>query len=1242
MATKKTLSEDEIRNWVRKNVPRDAPKPAAKPVAKSTSGGNMFSDTAVLGGVENFEVISKKKPKAKLNPFDDKFTLGAALKRAGGASVDAATKNRVAKGVGSAIPKPARNAAKTSAKGALKAVGTASDYIGRPLKAAAVGSAVNSQQMVGKDGKPLTAQQVYDMTRGGDKSGIGLRTDPNIVTPGEILRGEVTDAGKVLFGRDYEAGKIKNPLLRSGALLATAGLEVITDPTTFVTPGVGASKSAVASSAKRAAVHEAEAAAAKQAAKEAAKAGDKTLARSLSKQAAESSKLAKLAANPVTDTGRKAIAKKLFEAGDEAAANKALIKGRNALSGAELESVGLQRGIKVGGNKGVVVGGERTDKAIQALGRVNPLTQAPLKAREKLLPTKLGQDLSARLGRVEGGSLVEKNKGAIKRVGYDEADLMARRANEGASAELRRSAAAAGVDAKAISKFEKNNGDVFYRAVEGDATAAEIAQIELQLPGALEKVRKEFYDRGLAKVTADGTPVPYKSNYQRKVLTDEARQILRDNAARIEKKYGKIEDLSIGKSSIKAPTRVLNEQFRAEYGVDLFSTDTVRSMNAYADQVGKAAGDTVRAKQMAKYGLLTEDVRVPDAAKAAQKAQAGQVVRNSMNQQASVAAKLTPQAELERQIQAGVARGQGMGLKGRAAGTADQAKATAAEAEALIVPGARNAKSSLDPLDQRVKSAVKGGSTPGNVYDARSLEARAAADVSTGAKRDTLVRKAEKFKEAAELDKQAAEYAAKGDQLLADALRVSSEGKALQAELESVKKGTQSAYLTYSKIDPTSLMSEIDTSLKRYMSAAGSDWLQDPSMVEPLLRLKQVASKETPYLLKQYDKILSGWKARNLVTPGFHIRNAMGGMMNNTLMGIDSDSYFIFLKNYRRYKAGGLEAIPNPTIRQGFQEAISRGAILTDDANLMVGEAIANLGQGRGPISKALHKPVDVSRKAGNVVEDQLRGSLFIDQFLKNGGNGEEAFMKTITAHFDGKWASRFENTTGRRFAPFWSYTRNNLPFQMEMMVRNPGFYSKFFDVQRGMAWNDGRDDQGRDPFGIRLPIDLNGNASFGTLDTGMAQLEALVDPLYAIKNSSPLIQQLYTQLSDKQATTGYDYQSLKPKKAEGTVGAIARTLDKAGLNLVDADGMISARTYDTIRRAIPETKYDKSLLGSGSATDQMESRSTQGFGVGLYVSTPERQTAALKRKVKASAGGQMTEDQIRQWIRLNVPKKAK
>lgn len=314
---------------------------------------------------------------------------------------------------------------------------------------------------------------------------------------------------------------------------------------------------------------------------------------------------------------------------------------------------------------------------------------------------------------------------------------------------------------------------------------------------------------------------------------------------------------------------------------------------------------------------------------------------------------------------------------------------------------------------------------------------------------------------------------------------------------------------------------------------------------ETVTEVLQAAQKSTDReqvgeLLVGYDKVHNWLKAQLVATPGFVMRNMLGGVTNMWFKDIPPTEIIRTGRMMQKaYRAGDGDLVAgvrvmaeqNPkSLSWGYmQDLVNTGAHSGGQAASavdvgMVGRSRREFYIGQRTIDKpgmrVVYSPTSPEfapwaavRHANTFAEEAMRLATGMHAMKVWGDTTEDALYMIHKLHFDYGKLSDIERKGMRRVFPFYTWTRNNLPLQVEFMAKHPAKYNRMFSLKREMERN--TPEEGTvphyflEPFGIRLPFQISGAQTYSVPDTPFQDL-LRYDPSYGGIGST--IEQLVSQ----------------------------------------------------------------------------------------------------------------------------------
>lgn len=200
-----------------------------------------------------------------------------------------------------------------------------------------------------------------------------------------------------------------------------------------------------------------------------------------------------------------------------------------------------------------------------------------------------------------------------------------------------------------------------------------------------------------------------------------------------------------------------------------------------------------------------------------------------------------------------------------------------------------------------------------------------------------------------------------------------------------------------------------------------------------------IRPEELNFVLKGFDKIQNFWKTQALVSPSYHTRNMVGNFWNNFLAGVNPADYM---------KAGMIQKglLKDAKSLELLDEAKKVGAIDEGWFAADIAEEVVNSVDSIGKWSKSIN-PLSrqnalfkLNKNIGSAVENNARLAHYMSK--RNAGmTAEEAAQSVKKYLFDYKDLTTIEKNVLKRALPFYTWTRKNIPLQLEQLVTQPAKY---------------------------------------------------------------------------------------------------------------------------------------------------------------------------------------------------------
>jgi hypothetical protein len=304
----------------------------------------------------------------------------------------------------------------------------------------------------------------------------------------------------------------------------------------------------------------------------------------------------------------------------------------------------------------------------------------------------------------------------------------------------------------------------------------------------------------------------------------------------------------------------------------------------------------------------------------------------------------------------------------------------------------------------------------------------------------------------------------------------------------------------------------------------GGEYIVTPGVKQALDRYSKLTTDQgINDFLKGYDKVQSGWKKLTLLSPGYHIRNDVGAKFNNYVGGMRPDEIARYstsaFKDVADAMTKGKESpLYNEFRRQGLgsnSQLAMEFAKHGNDAEKAMRDIVKD--QSRTGLSKAAgtlnpFRIFKTSQELGTAIDQINRMAMYKWARQSQKMTPEQAAQKVKEVQFDYSDLTPAEREIFTRFVPFYRWSRNNIPFQLSKLVKDPTKYATANKVREASQNYFGMDpnqeqDFTKNSFAVPVSGDGQGNGKMLGLNLPLSDITKVSDPMKLITDSlSPLI----------------------------------------------------------------------------------------------------------------------------------------
>ena len=353
-------------------------------------------------------------------------------------------------------------------------------------------------------------------------------------------------------------------------------------------------------------------------------------------------------------------------------------------------------------------------------------------------------------------------------------------------------------------------------------------------------------------------------------------------------------------------------------------------------------------------------------------------------------------------------------------------------------------------------------------------------------------------------------------------------------------------------------------------------------------------SRQPKALGRTWNAFTNLFKTYATLTPGFFVRNALGGIFMNTADGVALSAQGEGAKLWQKFISPNTD--PNwldhqpRRVQEAFEAAFASGA-----GGRFEDTGILARTNSRAYNMLSSNPATRLGQRLGTRVEGAMRLGMALDSFDK-GMDVAESLGRISRVHFDYAQVSELDETM-KRIIPFWTFMSRNLPLQIQEQWTNPRVYSYYDHLISNFSEPDEEftPDYWKRQGAWRTPISIGGNPLYLQPDLGFTRVQSDIQMLgdalsgenagALASQTNPLAGATLDFLQKRDSFYNRAYDDTDYKKMSGPIGSMLTLLAKP-LGQTNEAGQVSENFVNYLSGLAPPLNQAMRLLPEASGAE--------------------------------------------------------